>query len=80
MYSCIYQGKVLDFHYKQCKIQKFIYNFYIGNIFLGQVFKYGKHNWSSVSFHENSLGKRMSGFGSRYYASEYLLIINGFQS
>ena len=76
--SCIYQGKVLDFKYKQCKIQKFIFAFYIGDILIGQIFKHGKHNWTAVSFHPNALGRRVSGFGTRYHASEYLLDINGF--
>jgi len=76
--SCIHQGKVLDFHYKQCKIQKFIHVFFIGEILIGQIFKHGKHNWSAVSWHPAAPGHRVSGFGSRYHASEYLLEINGF--
>jgi hypothetical protein len=78
MYSCIHEGKVLDFHYKKCKEVPYIHTFYIGDILIGQIFKHGKHNWAAVSFHPNALGKLVSGFGNRYYASDYLLKINGF--
>jgi hypothetical protein len=77
MYSCCYQGKVLDFHYKaipSCNA----YNFYIDDILIGQIFKMGKHNWTGISFHENAKGS-MGGFGTRFHASEYLLILTGFQ-
>lgn len=78
MLSCVYNGKVLDFHYK--KLSDRCYNFSIGDIFIGQIFKMRKHNWYAVSWYENARGSRfsMGGFGSRYHASEYLLKINGF--
>ena len=75
MLSCCYQGQVLDFHYK--KFSDKCYNFSIGDIFIGQIFKMRKHNWHAVSFHKNARGA-IGGFGSRYHASEYLLKLNGF--
>ena len=78
--SCCYEGKVFDFHYKQNKSQKFIYNFYIGDVFIGQLFKLGKHDWSAVPWHEKGRGKSEQGFGSRYQASNYLLKVTGFIS
>ena len=77
MYSCCYQGKVLDFHYKKAGIPN-AYNFYIGDIFLGQIFKLRKNNWSAVSFYPDKRGHQ-GGFGCRFYASEYLLVLTGFQ-
>jgi hypothetical protein len=41
MISTIVDGKVLDHRYK--KIGDFIYNFYVGDIFIGQVFNMGKY-------------------------------------
>ena len=76
MLSCCYQGKVSDFKYTKLSLPNG-YNFYIGDIFIGQIFKMRKHNWHAVSFHKNARGA-IGGFGSRYHASEYLLKLNGF--
>ena len=45
MYSLILDGKVLDFKYK--KVNELIWNFYVGDIFVGQVFKM-RYYWSCV--------------------------------
>lgn len=37
MYSCIVEGQVLDFKYK--KLTEHVQAFYIGHIYVGQVFK-----------------------------------------
>jgi len=74
MYSVIHQGKVLDFHFK--KMSNYCYNFSVGDIFIGQIFKLRKHSWSGISFH-NVRGS-MDGFGCRFYAAQYLLRLNGF--
>ena len=78
MYSCVYEGKVLDFHFKKCKVAPYIYDFSVGNIHIGQIFKRSKTHWSAVSFHKNNPGKTVYGFGCRMAAAEYLLNINGF--
>src|SRR6185369_6997981 len=77
MLSIVHEDKVLDFHYKQSKSESHMYNFYVGDIFVGQLFKLGKHNWYAVSFYKNYKGG-MGGFGSRYHASEFLLKVNKF--
>lgn len=74
-YSIVHNGKVLDYCFK--KISNNIYNFYIGNIFVGQIFKHSKHSWSAVNFYE-SKQCLVDGFGSRLYAADYLLKFNGF--
>lgn len=82
MYSIIYEDKVLDFHYYKGGGNNNMYNFYIGDIFIGQIFKRRKHSWHAVSFHKNSQDKEtrhMGGFGCRDYAAEFLLKVNGFR-
>lgn len=76
-YSCIIDGKVLDYHYKKSKVNDFQYNFYIGDIFVGQVFQINQHRWSAVSAMPNVYGV-VEGFGSRFWASEYLLKVGGY--
>ena len=76
MYSVIIDGKVLDFHYKRVKAAPNIHNFYVGDIFIGQVFKM-RHYWSCVSFKKPCDLCPAHGFKNRYWASEFLLRING---
>ena len=73
MLSIIHNGKVLDFCYKVSQ-KGLSYNFYVGDIFIGQIFKRSKHNWTGISF--TDIKGSMGGFGSRYHASEYLLKLN----
>lgn len=70
MKSIILNNKVLDFHYR--KNSEFSYVFSVGNIFVGQVFKQDKHNWTAVG-KSPSRFNGVSGFGSRYHASVFLL-------
>ena len=79
MNSIIVNGKVLDFRYTRCKEQKFVYNFFIGDIFIGQLFKMKRNNWSAVSFYRPFPLCPLGGFVNKYYASEFLLKINGFE-
>lgn len=76
MYSVVIDGKVLDFRYK--KLQENHYAFYIGDILVGQVFNL-KRCWSAVSCEHRGAMTRMQGFKNRYYASEYLLQLNGYE-
>jgi hypothetical protein len=80
MKSIVHNGKVLDFRYKRVTALNFVaYDFYIGDIFLGQLFK--DHNtWSAVAFGEViSVKMRMAhGFRTRYAASEYILKVKGY--
>ena len=73
-YSACVDGKVLDFKYKKGG-QAFIYNFYIGDMFLGQIFNMGK-TWTAVPWQPRKYGK-IDGFKNRYYASQYILQSKG---
>ena len=79
MLSIIVDGKVLDFTYK--KGAAGFWNFYIGDIFVGQVINTKRGGWTAISHVKESdlLGFRsIDGFKSRYTASEYLLRVGGF--
>lgn len=72
MYSAIVDGEVLDFHFKL--LIKDQYGFYLGNIFVGQIFHCNK-SWSCVSYKPHELNP-VSGFKTRYDAAEMLLKMN----
>ncbi len=68
--STIYNGEVLDWHFKKGG-QDFIYNFYIGDILIGQIFHI-KKSWDAVSWYPNNVCP-VNGFRTRYDAAEFLL-------
>ena len=74
MLSLVVEGKVLDWRFK--KLNDFTYAFYVGDIYVGQVFKMKGRSWSAVSSKPNEIHP-IDGFKSRYYASEFLLKLNG---
>lgn len=76
MYSIRVDDKFLDFKYK--KINDFMYNFYIGDIFIGQVSKMKEKSWAGISWRKPSKICPVFGFRSRYHASEFLLKLNGY--
>lgn len=76
MQSVNVNGKVLDFHYK--KKNDFIYSFYIGEIFVGQLFNLGMHGWSAVGTPATSGFSKVDGFKSRNNAAQYLLRLTGY--
>jgi len=75
MHSVNIKGKVLDFYYKKRELEG-NYSFYIGDIFIGQVFNMGRY-WSCVSGkpHEFSL---VDGFKTRFHASVFMLRLQGY--
>ena len=75
MYSCIHDGKVLDFHYK--KVSDFEQHFYIGDIFVGRVFKIFNY-WTAVGKSGGRMNK-VDGFHTRHKASEFLLRLEGYE-
>lgn len=75
MHSIVIDGKVFDYKYK--KINEFSYAFYIGGLLIGRVFKM-KIYWSCISEKPNKLCP-MDGFINRFYASEFLLKLNGYR-
>jgi hypothetical protein len=72
MYSAIVDGKVLDFHFKL--LIKDQYAFYLGDIFVGQIFHINK-SWDCVSYKSHELNP-VCGFRTRYHAAEMLLKMN----
>lgn len=76
MYSVIHEDKVLDYHYTK---QPNGYNFYLvkgdTKLFIGQIFKMRKNNWKAISWMKRG---SMGGFGNRFYATEFLLVLNDF--
>jgi hypothetical protein len=73
-YSINWEGKVLDFHWK--KLQPFHYSFYIGDIFVGQVFNLGR-SWSGVGKNPHILNG-FSGFKTRLDATRFILTLEGY--
>ena len=70
-YSEIIDGKVLDYHFiPMVKLDG--YNFKIGDILIGQIFKIRNRRWSAVPWYgTNSMSA--DGFATRLDAAEYCL-------
>lgn len=66
------EKQVLDWKFKKFK---YGWNFYIGDILLGQLFSPASngYGWSAISW--SHPGNTVNGFISRYKASEYLIEI-----
>lgn len=73
-YSTIVDGKVLDWSFK--KVQDGQYGFYVGEEYMGSVFKIRKRSWSAVYREPMFIGSA-DGFGSRADAAEYLIKVSG---
>lgn len=79
--SVVYNGKVLDYHYKKYNDQPYtMYGFYIADmgskIFIGHIYKSsrrGRTSWDAVCTHPNRTWNVCDGFVSRYAASEFML-------
>ena len=71
-YSEIVDGKVFDYHFKYLGGSGGTFNFYIGDLFVGQVFKRKKGVWDAVPWTKNPIGV-VNGFRSRLDAAEYCL-------
>lgn len=69
MISSVVDGKVLDWRWK-FSVNRYL--FYVGDIFIGQVFNMGRNGWSSFHREPNNIGI-VDGFKSRYDASRFLL-------
>jgi len=75
MMSAIVDGKVLDFKFKNGG-QDFLTLFYIGNIFVGQIFKM-RHGWTVVGKSPNVLSP-IDGIATRWQAAQLLLRMEGY--
>lgn len=74
MYSITIDSKVLDYNYK--KLDDFTYAFYVGDIYIGQVFRMKKY-WTAVSGKPCDICP-VEGFKNRLYASQFLLKLEGY--
>ena len=74
MYSVVVDGKVLDMRYKKME-HNHGYVFYVGDIYVGQIFK-TRNRWCAVSSKPSNGLCPLDGFRSRYHASEFLLKFN----
>lgn len=69
MISSIVNDKVLDWNWKR---KDFVYRFYVGDIFVGQVFNLGRSGWSALHRNHQPIGL-VEGFKTKYAASHFLL-------
>lgn len=69
MLSSVVNGKVLDWHWKKRQQD---YLFYVGDIYVGQLFNHGASGWASLHRGSNPVGL-VEGFKTRYAASHFLL-------
>jgi len=74
MMSHIHEGKVLDYHYK--KLTSCATAFYIGDIYVGQIFKLRK-TWSVVGRSPHPLCP-IDGIATRWQAAQLLLKLEGY--
>jgi len=74
MISTIVNGKVLDWHFKKRDMDTL---FYIGDIFIGHLFKIGP-TWSIVGAHPTDGLCPIDGFATRRDAAECLLTLEGY--
>jgi len=73
MYSIVIDNEVLDYSYKKSREG---YYFYVGDFYIGQLF-YIRNAWTAVSILPNELCP-LSGFKTRFHASEFLLKLQGY--
>lgn len=73
-YSINWEGKVLDFRWK--KILPHVYAFYVGTLYVGQVFNLGR-TWSGVGKHSHKLNG-LPGFKTRMDVANFLLQLEGY--
>lgn len=76
MYSIIVDEKVLDIKYKKTPLEG-TYNCYLGDIFIGQLFKL-KSGWSCVVFKVVDGLRNVCGFKTRTDAVIYMLRMSGY--
>ena len=78
MMSAIVDGKVLDFHFRRCKVNNWVVFFYIGDIYVGQISKSRRRHYTVVGKTPNKLSP-ISGLATRWQAAELLLKMEGYR-
>jgi len=78
-YSTIVDGKVLPWKFTQ-QHQDFIYNFYLGDMRVGQVFRHtcrSRTTWTALARSSNDIGL-VNGFATRHAAADMILKLEGY--
>lgn len=68
-YSVVHEGKVLDYKFK--KMNEFTYSFWVGDIYLGQVFNMDT-SWTAVTRPATGFGP-VNGFKTRVDACQFII-------
>ena len=77
MMSLVLDGEVLDFHFKRCTVQPWRVTFYVGDIYIGQIFKSRRRSYSIVGKTPHPLSP-ISGLATRWQAANLLLKMEGY--
>lgn len=76
MRSSVYNQKVWDWHFYQGDGDVLSYNFYVGQLLVGQIFAGRSGNWSAVSNFPKDWAPTIfpvNGFATRTLAAEFLV-------
>jgi hypothetical protein len=63
--------QVMDYHYK--RHNKDIVNFFVGDIFLGQIHKTWDGEYTAIPFKSRPVAETVHGFKTRLRAAQYLI-------
>jgi hypothetical protein len=63
--------QVMDYHYK--RHNKDIVNFFVGDIFLGQIIKSWDGEYTAIPYKNRSVAETVRGFNTRLRAAQYLI-------
>jgi hypothetical protein len=77
-FSSVVDGKVLDWKFTKGNYDFPVWNFYLGETFIGQMFKARRSGWGPVVHHTRCPFGGLKGFATRYDAAEYMLRVCGF--
>jgi len=72
--SLVKDGKVLDWRFK--RMNEYTIAFYVGDIYVGQVFKMKNRSYAAVCAGDCKL-RMMEGFATRYAACHFILVSTG---
>lgn len=77
-FSSVVNGKVLDWKFTKGNYDFPVWNFYLGETFIGKMFKAQRSGWDPVVDHTRCPFGGLKGFSTRYDAAEYMLRVCGF--
>ena len=79
-YYCVVDGKAHDWKFTKSKTNYDfqVWDFHLGETFIGQIFKARGSGWDPVVHHTRCPFGGLGGFATRYAAAEYMLKVCGF--